>query len=252
MKTMRSGDAIWLVRASAGVPVPVRREGVRMLARAAGIAGLTVGAALGLAPGEAPAVGAPAPAAQAPVSIVALKDATRLAAWAAPPRATAPAPAGTFRILDPRAASPGGARFVKSDPAVTGSFRPGAFEPAPAARAGEWREEEFALVQALDGRTLATPSVRIRLTGLVLPSADEVCRTLDGRLEACAARAATQLELMTRHRKVACRFRGDAPGEASGACRIGASDLADRMVRTGLVRRLPEAGRVAVASAAAD
>jgi endonuclease YncB( thermonuclease family) len=106
-------------------------------------------------------------------------------------------------------------------------------------------------VQALDGRTLATSALRIRLSGLELPPAEEICRTLDGRLEACAARAATQLELMTRHRKVSCRYRIEVAGEAVGACRIGGSDLAERLVRTGFVKRSVEAVRIAAAPAAA-
>ncbi|HKG82711.1 MAG TPA: hypothetical protein VKB16_06080, partial [Beijerinckiaceae bacterium] len=70
----------------------------------------------------------------------------------------------------------------------------------------------------------------------------EVCRTLDGRLEPCLARAATQLELITRFRKVSCRYRIEAPGEASGSCRIGATDLAERMARTGFAKRAPRRG----------
>ncbi len=92
--------------------------------------------------------------------------------------------------------------------------------------------------------------MRIRLAGLELPGAGEVCRTLDGRLEPCLARAATQLELITRFRKVSCRYRIEAPGEASGSCRIGTTDLAERMARTGFAKRAPEAGRLALAAAA--
>jgi hypothetical protein len=251
MKTVRSGTAVFLVRAPEGAAATLRRKRAGVLARAAAIAALAGGAALGLAPGAAPAVGSsgqPAPAA----SETAAKDASRLAAWVPPRPATAPArapvPAEASRIFAPRlAASLAQARFTKREPVVTGSFVPG--EPAAAPRAGEWREEEFAQVQALDGRTLAAPSLRIRLSGLALPRADEVCRTLDGRLESCAARAATQLELVTRHRTVSCRYRLVAPGEAAGACRVGGSDLADRMIRTGFVKRLPEVGQVAMAPA---
>jgi hypothetical protein len=269
---VRSGNAIWMVRAPAGAPVSPRRAGAGVLARAVGVAALAAGAALGLAPGAAPAVAPSGTAARAAAPEPAAKDGARLAAWAPawgpargpardPARAPAAAPAWapaaatawaeTSRMFAPRlAAAPAQARFVKGEPAVTGSLVPGPFAPAPAASAGAWREEEFQQVQALDGRTLATPAVRIRLSGLALPAADEVCRTLDGRLEACAARAATQLELMTRHRTVSCRYRADASGEAAGTCRIGATDLAERMVRTGFAKRLPEAGRVAMAAPA--
>jgi endonuclease YncB( thermonuclease family) len=173
-----------------------------------------------------------------------------MAAVPATAAATVPAAAETAPIFAPRlAAAPGEARFLKADPAVTGSLLPGAFEPPAVTRAGEWREEEFQQVQALDGRTLAAPAVVIRLAGLELPQSGEVCRTLDNRLEPCAVRAATQLELMTRHRKVACRYRMEG-SEAVGACRIGTSDLAERMLRTGFARRAPGTGQVALASAA--
>jgi endonuclease YncB( thermonuclease family) len=109
---------------------------------------------------------------------------------------------------------------------------------APSAIEPEWQEREFADVAVVDGRTLDAAGVRIRLSELALPSADEACRTLDGRIEACATRAATQLELMTRWRKVSCRFRAGSSGEATGSCRIGSGDLAERLLKTGYVRRL--------------
>jgi hypothetical protein len=77
----------------------------------------------------------------------------------------------------------------------------------------------------------------VRLDGLLLPAADETCRTLDGRLEPCLARAATQLELLTRWRRVTCRYRLETSSEGVGHCRIGASDVADRLLRTGFARR---------------
>ena len=254
MKTMRSGDAVYLVRAAGERPVSVRRQGAGVLTRLVGVAALAVGAALGLAAGETPAVGAPETVVREAAAAPTIKDGARLAAWTARGPATAPSPvlptapaAETASIFAPRlAAAPAQARFAKADPAVTGSLLPSAFEP----RQTEWREEEFAQVRALDGRTLAAPGVMIRLSGLELPQNGEVCRTLDGRLEACAVRAATQLELMTRHRKVACRYRVEATGEAVGACRVGASDLAERMLRTGFARRPPGTGQVAMAPAA--
>ena len=253
MNTVRSGNAVFLIRACTDAPVSLRRAGAGVLARAVAIAGLAVGIALGLAPGAAPAVGSPESVVRPAVAEAATKDAARLAAWVPPRPATAakaPVPAETFIFAPRLAASPAQARFAKGEPVVTGSLVPGAFAPAAAPRGDEWREEEFARVQALDGRTLAVPARRIRLTGLVLPGVEEVCRTLDGRLESCAARAATQLELVTRHRTVSCRYRLEAPGDAVGACRIGGSDLADRMVRTGFAKRAPGAGQVAMAPAA--
>jgi hypothetical protein len=68
-------------------------------------------------------------------------------------------------------------------------------------------------------------------------------------------RAATQLELMTRARKLTCRYRLESATDGVGACRIGDSDLAARMLRTGYVKRsAPIAGiaGTAIASAAVD
>jgi endonuclease YncB( thermonuclease family) len=114
--------------------------------------------------------------------------------------------------------------------------------------AGEWREQEFSLVAVVDGRTFSAGGVTIRLAGLELPPPDQVCRTLDNRLEQCATRAATQLELLTRSRRLACRYRMATSSEAVGSCRIGALDLADRMIRTGYVR-VAEAGKTVIATA---
>jgi hypothetical protein len=118
-----------------------------------------------------------------------------------------------------------------------------------------WREAEFARVAVADGRTLLGGSLRLRLTGLDLPGPDAACRTLDGRLEPCLVRAASQLELMTRARKLTCRYRLESATDGVGACRIGDSDLAARMLRTGYVKRsAPIAGiaGTAIASAAVD
>ena len=71
---------------------------------------------------------------------------------------------------------------------------------------------------------------------MALPHSDQICRTLDDRLEACAARAATQLELLTRSRRLACRFQMTTSSAGTGSCRIGSQDLAERMIRTGYVR----------------
>lgn len=109
---------------------------------------------------------------------------------------------------------------------------------------GEWREQEFTFIMVVDGRTFASGGVTIRLAGVELPPPDQVCRTLDDRLEQCAARAATQLELLTRSRTLACRYRMTTSSEAIGACRIGPRDLAERMVRTGYVRAEGAGGAV--------
>ena len=240
MKVIKSGGCVWLVGGVVQRASP-RRAGVGVLARAVVLAGLVGGAALGLAPVQAPAVGGSA--APPPKVAGSDKDATRLATTRKPPGM-----AESWRMLDPRPTDRP-ARFSASGPADIASLTPSQFR-APDAAAG-WREEEFAQVQALDGRTIAAPSLRIRLSGLELPQAEEVCRTLDGRLESCAARAATQLELITRHRKVSCRYRVETAGDAVGACRVGGADLAERLLRAGFVRRPAENAQIAASPAPA-
>ena len=96
-----------------------------------------------------------------------------------------------------------------------------------------WREEAFQHVTVIDGRTLEAAGRRIRLVGLDLPLAEQMCRTLDGRVEPCRQRAATQLELLTRSRRLTCLYRVEATDETIGRCRLGASDLTERMIKTG-------------------
>lgn len=168
------------------------------------------------------------------------KDAARLEPWTPPVSLAVPTPAPTIDPLSPARLfvaelSAGAARFASSAEPVaeTGRFVPW----NPASQAPEWREEEFGQVGVIDGRTLQAGPVRIELIGLDLPLNDQICRTLDGRFEPCATRAATQLELLTRHRRITCHYRLERAGAAIGRCRAGASDLTERMVQTGYVWR---------------
>jgi endonuclease YncB( thermonuclease family) len=160
-------------------------------------------------------------------------DATALPSLAATARPTVQPVSRADIAISPFQATPMGAStgFSARDgvPAAE-SF----VAPAPAAQS---REEEFANVEVVDGRTLLAGGVRIHLVGLDLPMPEQVCRTLDGRLEACAVRAATQLELLTRWKRVACHYRLETAGEGTGRCRIGTSDLTDRMIKTGYAWR---------------
>lgn len=113
---------------------------------------------------------------------------------------------------------------------------------------GEWRQDQFTFVRVLDGRTLNAGAVAIRLAAIDLPPPDQVCRTLDNRLENCVARAATQLELLMRSRTISCRYRMTSGTEAVGSCRVGSHDLAERLIRTGYVRRAAQGGRSVVAA----
>jgi endonuclease YncB( thermonuclease family) len=131
-------------------------------------------------------------------------------------------------------------------PATPPDSRQGANDMVTPAGApiGSWRHEDFTFVEVIDGRTFRAGGTTIRLAGLELPAADQVCRTLDNRLEQCAARAATQLELLTRSRALACRYHMITSSEAVGSCRIGAHDLAARMIRTGYAQRATDADEV--------
>ena len=122
-----------------------------------------------------------------------------------------------------------------------------ALESVEAEPGGDWQEQEFAFVEVLDGRTVRSGDVTITLAGIELPQPDQVCRTLDDRLEPCAARATTQLELLTRSRRLACRYRMTTSSAGVGSCRLGARDLGERMLRTGYVSA---GGRAVVANVA--
>src|SRR3954470_18528897 len=122
MMTVPSGEAVWLVRASARAPRSLRRQRAHVLARAACVGALLTSAAAALAPTDAPATGAALAPAPAVVSEVSIKDDARLASMLSP-RLVAPAAtkiAAAARPVDPRfAASPTQARFAKAgEPAV--------------------------------------------------------------------------------------------------------------------------------------
>jgi len=223
MTSLRIGRTQWLL-------APRRETGLKQAKRSVGpIFGRTLGlAAAAVALGFTTFASAPR-ADQSGAAVPALPQAQSAAS------APAPADALTF---DPFHAAPiGGAMRFAALPLQP----PAEGFAAPATPRTEWREEEFASVGVVDGRTLAADGVRIHLVGLDLPLPEQVCRTLDGRLELCATRAATQLELLTRWKRVTCHYRLESAGEAIGRCRIGASDLTDRMIKTGYTWRSPPA-----------
>jgi endonuclease YncB( thermonuclease family) len=237
--TTRTGTIIWLTSAPRVVPLPsARRSTFAIFGRTVMLIGATV--AFGFSTVASAPRADQAKAAREAASEGRTKDAARLPGWPQPRvrtelqrtiqdgAATDPAsPAGLFR------AKPLGeaARFTTAalvGPAVD------SFEPRPMPKPGSaWTEQVFEQVNVVDGRTLEAGGTRIRLVGLDLPMPEQVCRTLDGRLEPCAVRAATQLELLTRWRRVTCHYRMESAGEAIGRCRIGMHDLTERMVKTG-------------------
>jgi endonuclease YncB( thermonuclease family) len=219
--------------------VPLQRGRLRTgatLGRAAGL-GLVATVLVAIAASSLPQ--RPARAGTPAATLVAGKDVRRLDAGpVAPARPTqeAPLPAPTSSTL--------------FDPRPSGGLADSRLSAPPRAPSvgAEWRDAEFSQVVALDGRTIEAQGVRIRLSGLALPATEDACRTLDGGMEACATRAATQLELITRFRKVACRYRLVGAADAVGTCRLGASDLAERLVKAGYVRRVDDNARIAAAS----
>ncbi|HVL72852.1 MAG TPA: hypothetical protein VM434_13355 [Beijerinckiaceae bacterium] len=211
MKRIAIGGTMWL---APGSRLRSRQNAAAL--RAIGLALLAGGLFAGFGAPPATSNG-PVPAAPAAKTDVrAVASAPHLSGWG---------------LLDPRPLAAERRFAAAAEPVATGSL------PIPGVPAGEWREESFAGVGALDGRTLRAGGLRIRLAGLQVPKRDETCRTLDGRDEPCATRAATQLELLTRGRTVTCRYRLERPDEAVGTCRIGASDLGERLLRTGFLRR---------------
>jgi hypothetical protein len=244
MNSIASGSAVWLIAGRSERRPSLRRAGAGVLARTFAAAGLVAGTALSLAPVQAPALAGRPPAEQA-LARASDKNDARLPAWTEP-RREARRNLSSAEPGDPFAPASLGrdAGFLPAaDNLVTGSLKP--FRPTVTGSAGDWQNREFARIEVIDGRTIGAEGLRIRLSGLELPGSDEVCRTLDGRLEGCAARAATQLELLTRSAKLVCRFRLETASEGSGACRIGSSDLAARLMRTGYAKRIAVAGQVA-------
>ena len=240
MARLRNSGPVWLT--SAPRHVALRRGRLRTGARAARAAGLGLltTAALAIAVSSVPQP-TPARAGTPAATLVAGKDVRRLEAWNGPLRSAPVAREGSF---------PAPVSWTLFDARPAGALSEARFsapQPAPSVPS-EWRETEFPQVAAVDGRTVEAEGVRIRLSGLALPAAEETCRTLDGRMEACATRAATQLELITRFRKVACRYRLIGTTEAVGTCRLGTSDLAERLVKAGYVRRVDDKARVAAAN----
>jgi endonuclease YncB( thermonuclease family) len=187
--------------------------------------------AVGFAAGSGHGAVEPAIAQPAPPPAIAAKASARLPDWRKDTSAS-PGAAGTGLQRSVFDARPFGAATLGFQPdAPTGV--------APATT----REETFSNVQPLDGRSFRAGALVVRLAGIDLPDAGEECRTLDGRLESCRTRAATQLDLLTRWRSLTCRYtlRGV---EALATCRMGDADLADRLVRTGYLRRAaPDAGQ---------
>jgi endonuclease YncB( thermonuclease family) len=215
---------------------PPRRSDAAMYARSFGT--VAAATALGFAlMGSAPRADQTRPAEPVQEAPAVAKLAVRLPDGAVPRIRSA----GLARAADPLSPASLFAATASAQPATFSAIpvgpSPEGFRPLRTDPAREWKEEEFSAVSVVDGRTLLAGTIRIRLVGLDLPLPEQVCRTLDGRLERCITRAATQLELLTRWRRVTCHYRLESAEEALGRCRIGTSDLTERMVKTGYAWR---------------
>jgi endonuclease YncB( thermonuclease family) len=243
--TTRLNSTIWLTCAPRVIPLePARRSPVAIFGRVLALLGAT--AAFGFSTIASAPHADPAKIALAAASEGRTKESSRLPSWSpSRPRhdaqeAAAIDPTSPANLFRAKAFAPD-ARFTTAALAAPAA---NAFVPRPAREPeSEWKVEDFARVEVVDGRTLQAGGTRIRLVGIDLPLPEQVCRTLDGRLEPCATRAATQLELLTRYRQVTCHYRLEGAGEAIGRCRLGTSDLTERMVKTGYAWRSAAAPR---------
>jgi endonuclease YncB( thermonuclease family) len=242
MVVVRRQETVWLTRRPRETALRHARPRRGMaLVRALGLSAVAAGALTVGVSSMPPA--SPARADLAPSPAANVKVAARIESWNGPlaPFSTkvpdapsTPATAWSLFATEP-SGSIAQARFA---PAGDRASVPQFATLTRTEAAPEWQERDFADVAVVDGRTLDAAGLRVRLAGLALPPGDEACRTLDGRIEACATRAATQLELITRWRKVTCRYQTASSGEAVGTCRVGSSDLAERLLKAGYVQPL--------------
>jgi endonuclease YncB( thermonuclease family) len=225
MGSIQIDGTLWLTRpprtAAPNRTARAKRRLTLLASRVALVAAVAGGASLltiGLSGPDSPTlVGAAVASAEARP-----KDGNRLSAW--PPGAARGAPA----------VASADAHLVIAG--AVASILPAKLTPA-AAQVEEWREESFQVEAAIDGRTFLAGGRRVALSDLALPKPEATCRRLDGVIEACARRATTQLDLLTRWRTLTCRVRGQGAGDLVGSCRLGGEDLADRLVRAGYVER---------------
>jgi hypothetical protein len=91
-------------------------------------------------------------------------------------------------------------------------------------------------VTIVDGLQIKSDGMVITLAGVGPAPQGSECRRLDGVVEPCSQRAANRLDILTRGRPVVCDLQ-DGDGGMRGVCRAGKIDLADDLVRNGLVVR---------------
>ena len=77
---------------------------------------------------------------------------------------------------------------------------------------------------------------RFELDGIVVPEQDARCRRLDGVTVSCRERIAARLEILSRGRLIDCQVTALAE-RATARCLAGKVDLAEDLLRNGLVRK---------------
>jgi endonuclease YncB( thermonuclease family) len=123
----------------------------------------------------------------------------------------------------------------------------------PADEASGLEPKPYAGIEVVNATTLRSSDMTVRLAGIELPKAEQSCRRLDGLAVSCTDRAISYLQLLVKGRSVSCDKAGlAADGVEKGRCRIGATDIAEQMVRQGWAKTSgnPD-GRLVVAEAAA-
>lgn len=88
---------------------------------------------------------------------------------------------------------------------------------------------------AVDGDTIQTQGKRLRLYGIDAPEVGQPCRTRDGFFYECGSVSKSFLAVMLNGRSVRCESQGvDLYGRNLATCYIGATDIAENMVRAGM------------------
>lgn len=101
-----------------------------------------------------------------------------------------------------------------------------------------WRMQTLQRVGVAEGLRLIANGAMLNIAGVAPLAPGALCKRLDGVQEACATRAASRLEILTRGRTITCRVYDAAAGEPTiASCRADKIDIADDLVKNGLARR---------------
>jgi endonuclease YncB( thermonuclease family) len=105
----------------------------------------------------------------------------------------------------------------------------------------------------IDGDTLEIHGTRIRIFGIDAPESDQLCRDDESELYRCGQRASNALFDFIGRRSVACiEVDRDRYKRAVSVCTVGATDIADWLVRNGLALDWPQYSRGGYAAAESE